>query len=189
MSAPGSVTHLISRVQAGDAVAMTLLVNRYLTLLTRALRGKPHGWALGAQNCEDVALHALDSFLRGAGRGRYTRLHDRNDLWHLLTKITLHKAISQIKYRNRQCRKPPDNNAPVEQVGDPRPPPDLMVLANEEVRRLLDLLKDATLRSIAVWKWDGYTSQEIAAMLGCAERTVERKLNLIRKIWAPEIRP
>jgi DNA-directed RNA polymerase specialized sigma24 family protein len=39
------------------------------------------------------------------------------------------------------------------------------------------------LRSIAVWKWQGYSTAEIASMLGCSSRTIERKLKLIRIIF------
>jgi hypothetical protein len=39
------------------------------------------------------------------------------------------------------------------------------------------------LRSIAVLKWEGYSNKEIASILGCCARTIERKLNLIRSIW------
>jgi len=42
------------------------------------------------------------------------------------------------------------------------------------------------LRSIAVWKWEGYSNREIASMLGCCSRTIERKLDVIRTIWNEE---
>jgi DNA-directed RNA polymerase specialized sigma24 family protein len=35
---------------------------------------------------------------------------------------------------------------------------------------------------VAVWKMEGYTNEEIAGKLGCATRTVERKLFLIRRV-------
>ena len=59
----------------------------------------------------------------------------------------------------------------------------------EECRRLLELLGDATLRSVAVWKMEGYTNAEIADKLGCVAVTVERKLQLIRSLWAGERQP
>ena len=55
--------------------------------------------------------------------------------------------------------------------------------------RLLGLLRDSQLlRAIAVWKWEDHTNEEIAAMLGCTTRTVERKLKAIRTIWNQENR-
>jgi DNA-directed RNA polymerase specialized sigma24 family protein len=52
----------------------------------------------------------------------------------------------------------------------------------EEYQRLLGGLGDAALRSVAVWKLEGYTNKEIAGRLGCSEPTVERRLRLIRKM-------
>jgi DNA-directed RNA polymerase specialized sigma24 family protein len=54
---------------------------------------------------------------------------------------------------------------------------------DEDVRRLLDGLGDEALRSVAVWKLQGYTNAEIAGKLDCVETTVERKLRAIRALW------
>jgi DNA-directed RNA polymerase specialized sigma24 family protein len=48
---------------------------------------------------------------------------------------------------------------------------------------LLDRLGDDELRQIALWRLMGYSNREIADMKGCSERTIERKLELIRAIW------
>ena len=53
----------------------------------------------------------------------------------------------------------------------------------EECQRLLEMLGDDQLRSVALWKMEGYTNEEIAGKLGCAVATVERRLRLIRRIW------
>ena len=61
-------------------------------------------------------------------------------------------------------------------------------LVADECRRLLDVLDDDTLRSVAIWKLEGYTNHEIAGKLQCVDQTVERKLRTIRSIWAREAR-
>ena len=63
--------------------------------------------------------------------------------------------------------------------------PDFIVTMEEEMRRLMAILPDETLRRIAGRKLEGYSSAEIATELGVVERTVERKLALIRATWAP----
>jgi DNA-directed RNA polymerase specialized sigma24 family protein len=57
----------------------------------------------------------------------------------------------------------------------------------DECRRLFDLLGDPDLRSIALWKMNGETNEEIAARLGCVVRTVERRQAVIRSIWEAEV--
>ena len=42
---------------------------------------------------------------------------------------------------------------------------------------------DGRRRSIALRRLEGYENAEIARELGCALRTVERRLALIRQIW------
>ena len=54
-------------------------------------------------------------------------------------------------------------------------------------QRLLGSLGDTELESVALWKMEGFTNQEIAGKLACGLRSVERKLRLIRTIWAQEI--
>ena len=63
--------------------------------------------------------------------------------------------------------------------------PDFAVQVAEEYQLLLAGLEDDTLRSIAVWKLEGYTNEEIAGKLDCSVATVERKLRRIRNAWEP----
>lgn len=63
-------------------------------------------------------------------------------------------------------------------------PPDVVTLANEEVERLLGLLRDPLLRSVATMRAEEYTTEEIAHHLGLTTRSIRRKLAEIRRIWA-----
>ena len=51
---------------------------------------------------------------------------------------------------------------------------------------LLDTLPDEQLKSITIWKMQGYSPEEIAEKLGCVRRTVNRRLALIRTLWEKE---
>ena len=53
----------------------------------------------------------------------------------------------------------------------------------EQCANLLRALSKDQLRSIAVWKMEGHTNQQIADQLACSLATVERKLALIRATW------
>ena len=65
------------------------------------------------------------------------------------------------------------------------PTPEFSAMVAENCARLLDQLEPA-LRQIAQLRLDGHTNIEIAARQGCALRTVERRLELIRRIWDQE---
>ena len=58
-------------------------------------------------------------------------------------------------------------------------------VSKEVLSQFLEQLSEATLRGIVALKLEGFTNEEIADKLGCATRTVERKLNLIRRLWIP----
>ena len=72
------------------------------------------------------------------------------------------------------------------QVIGREPDPRWTYEAAAECQELLDRLSDTLLRAIALWRIEGFTTEEIAAKLGCASRTVERKMQLIRRLWRAE---
>jgi DNA-directed RNA polymerase specialized sigma24 family protein len=166
-----------------------------LVVLARArLRGTPRR----AADEEDVALSAFDSFCRHAEQGRFPQLLDRDDLWQLLVMLAARKAVDLARHENRQKRgggqvvgeealgATADEAGALAQVVGDEPTPEFAVQVAEECARLLDRLGDADLRNVALWKMEGYTNHEIAERLGCVERTVERKLGVIRGLWEKE---
>ena len=68
-------------------------------------------------------------------------------------------------------------------LAGPEPTPEFAAMVAEEFQRLLDALEDDGLRDVAVRRMEGYTCDEIDDRLGCARRTVARRLDLIRKTW------
>jgi DNA-directed RNA polymerase specialized sigma24 family protein len=148
-----------------------------------------------------VALSALDSFFRRAREGRFPRLVDRHDLWQLLVLIARRKALNLARNEGRERR----GSGKVHQAsalpgGDAsavgplfadligrEPEPALAAQVVDEYQHLLASLGDDLLRSVAVCKLEGYTTAEIAARLGRAPATVQRKLQLIRDAWAKEV--
>ena len=193
-----SVTSWITRLQAGDHAAAQPLWERYFGRLVGLARARLQGAPRRAADEEDVALSAFDSFCRGAERGRFPRLEDRDDLWRLLVVITARKAARLVRDESRLKRgggRPPPPagadpaEADLEQVVGQEPSPEFAAQVTEQCERLLASLDDALLRSVALWKMEGFTNEEIAAKLGRTPRTVERKLRLIRSIWEQENAP
>lgn len=197
---PGSVTHWIGALKAGDADAARELWGRYFDRLVRLARARLGSARCGEVDEEDVALSALDSFCRRAAAGRFPRLDDRDDLWRLLVTITARKALDQADRRARQKRGggrvrgesalggagPEAPGGGLEEVVGREPTPEFAAQVADECRRLLAALGDETLRRVARLRMEGYTDREIAERLGCGLRTVGRKLELIRKAWRRE---
>ena len=140
-----------------------------------------------------MALSAFDSFYRRAELGQFPRLEDREDLWQLLFVLTVRKAINLVNYQGRKSR----GGGHVQSLTDldlrgaeaifgAEPSPELAAQMTEECQRLLARLPDESLRTVALWKMEGYTNAEIAARLGCVPQTVERKLRAIRNVWSDE---
>jgi DNA-directed RNA polymerase specialized sigma24 family protein len=71
----------------------------------------------------------------------------------------------------------------LEGLPGPEPTPEFAAMVAEESSRLLEMLGDETLRTVAMRRLEGYTSEEIARELGCAVRTVANKLRIIRLKW------
>src|SRR5262245_32726839 len=193
MSTIGSVTFWVSRLKAGEAAAAGPLWEGYYRRLVGLARVRLRDAPRGAADEEDVALSAFDSFCRAAAAGRFPHLDDRDDLWRVLLVLTARKATDYAE-RERTVKRGggrvrPTSELEAEGGGRPLeavardPDPAEAALVAEECRRLLGLLGSDELRSVAVWKLEGFSNAEIAAKLGVVEGTVERKLQRIRQTW------
>jgi DNA-directed RNA polymerase specialized sigma24 family protein len=194
----GSVTRWIGDLKGGDAGAVDQLWRRYFDGLVRLARKKlgAAGRTAAVEDEEDAALSAFQSLCAGVAKGRFDRLRDRDDLWRLLVVITARKVYDQVK-RQRQLKRGagrvvcevdlagPDPSEPrgFEQFIAQDPSPEFAAMVAEEFQRRLDGLPDETLRRVALWRLEGYSDNEIAQRLGCVSRSVQRKLELIRKAW------
>jgi RNA polymerase sigma factor (sigma-70 family) len=201
MSAEGTVTHWLGALKNGEAVAAQKFWEAYYRRLVGLARQRLGNTPRRAADEEDVAVSALNSFFEGIAKGRFPQLSDRDDLWRLLVHITARKAINQINRERRKRRRPDsvvqvwdeathddsDADADWPQVVGNEPTPEFAAQFAEEYERRLHSLNNPELRSVAVWKMEGYSNAEIAQKLGCVERSVERKLRLIRNRWAREV--
>jgi RNA polymerase sigma factor (sigma-70 family) len=194
LSGEGSISRWLDPLRAGDPQAAQQLWDRYIqrliVLAEQKLRSSPRH-----QDAEDVALSAFHSLCEGARRGRFPRLADRDNLWALLVVITARKAAKLRRDAARLKRGgdwvesgPVGDDAPdLEQLLSREPTPTFAEQAAEECHRLLRLLGDPELESIALRKMEGYTIEEIGRELGYVPRTIKRKLQLIRTLWEKEV--
>jgi RNA polymerase sigma factor (sigma-70 family) len=189
-----SVTTWIGLLRAGDHEAAERLWERYFGRLVTFARGKLQGVSRRAADEEDVALSAFHSFCQAAER--FPRLNNRDDLWQVLVMLTARKAYQERRGQQALKRGGTANAdgpraadlAAVELdeiIGD-EPTPEFAASVAEQFEALLAKLPDDELRQIARLRLEEYTTEEIAARLGVAERTVRRKLVLVRTYWEAE---
>ena len=150
---------------------------------------------------EDVALSVMRCLYDGTARGQFRALVNRQELWQLLAAITVRKVIDHQRHLTQQKRGGGRvRGDSVLQGGDKEygstgfdelfgvdATPEVKVIAAEEFQHLMGLLDDDRLRQIAQYKLDGFTNEEIGQRLGLACRSIERKLQRIRRIWASEV--
>jgi DNA-directed RNA polymerase specialized sigma24 family protein len=189
VSSEGSITILIGGMRSGDDEAARRIWQHFSPRVAALARKRLPIWLQRFVDGDDLANSAMCSVIMGLRQGQFQELHDRDELWALLACVTVQKARNEIAKAMCQKRLPLAESVPVtEEIVAPDLPPDLIVRAAEQFTLLIELLrkKEAILEPIALWKFEGYTNDEIAQRLGCSLSKVARKLELIRKIWARE---
>ncbi|MDC0935797.1 ECF-type sigma factor [Pirellulales bacterium] len=198
-----SVSRWISGIKSRDDESARQLWERYaarlLNLARRQLAGQPPGIA----DEEDIAQSVFAAVCRGAAAGRFRDLTDRDELWWLLLTVTRRKIADQQRRSLAQKRgggqvaSEADLGSPADPADGLRlddlmadePTPAFLVMMDEQFDRLLHLLRDDPLRDVARQRLEGYTVQEIAEAMSLSTRSIERKLQLIRRRWAEELLP
>jgi DNA-directed RNA polymerase specialized sigma24 family protein len=187
----------IRELSDGDELAAQAIWDGYFDKLVRLARWKLGGVDIRVADEEDVALSAMNSFVRGARTGKYSLLSDKDDLWKLLVTITARKVIAHQRRHFAQKRgsglvrgesafvhyRNGDPMVGMAEILGSEPTPEFAAQFAEQVEKMLERLADPLLREIALLRLEGYEVKEIAAKINRTSRTVERKLRLIRGAW------
>lgn len=191
-------TNWIDRVKAGDPQAAGRIWDNYYSRLVAMARQRLNGAPVAVSDEEDIAISVFESFYRAAEDGRFPDLNSRDDLWKLLLRMAARKIIDQHRHANRAVRgggvatrsidAADDDKAVFEVIGS-EPNAEMVAMVTESCELLLTHLEDENLRAVAIGKLEGYSNSELAQRLDCSERTVERRLNLVRQKAAKELLP
>lgn len=200
MATSDSITTWIRTLKGGEQEAVQQLWDRYFQRLEHFISTKLPCHMKRAFDEEDVALSAFQSFVDGALAGRFPELEDRNNLWSVLAVIAARKASAYLRHANRQKRgggevrgesgaypAGPDQAPGLDFLAGEGQNPELEAQFVEECERLLGSLKTEELRSIAILKMQGYAIAEIAEIVNCTQRAVQRRLEIIRRTWREEL--
>lgn len=196
MSSLAPVGVWVAQLKEGDPQAAQHLWNTYFLRMVKAARTRLQNAPGRMADEEDVALSAFKSFCRGTKDGRFPHAADHADPWPLLLALTRNKAVDLLRHgaasrggarllevQSAGVNTQSDAEAALAELIGREPDPQYSLQIAEECQRLLDSISDSILRAIALWKMEGFTTEEIASKLGCTSRTVERKLQLMRKLW------
>lgn len=199
-----NVSHWIDLVKQGDSTAANRIWKLYFDRLVRAVRQRLYGQNRAVSDEEDVVLSVFDSFYAAAEQGRFPDLADRDDLWRLLLTMSARKVIDKRRHDGRQRRggdvavhslnsreggfAGADDGMVIEAIGT-EPSPEMVLMMQESVAQLFSHLGVGQLQDLAGAKLEGYSNAEIAQRFQCSERTIERRLHLIREKLKQEVIP
>jgi RNA polymerase sigma factor (sigma-70 family) len=187
----GSVTLFFSKLRSGDHEAADELWKRFFPRLRGLARRTLGDCRIGMTDEEDAVQSAFVSFWQRAQRGDFSGDLHRDNLWNLLAEITVRRVKKHL-VRERTKKRGAGKVVRESSLSDPtgESPATLDALfANVDGRDFdlcgeeLLLQLDEPLRKLALMRLMGYANREIALALDCTERTVERKLQLIRLSW------
>lgn len=190
------ITAWLRRLEAGHDLAAQRLWDVFFSRLVHLAQGQMRINERRIADPEDVALSAFASFCRGVENRRFPELSDRHGLWRLLVSITIHKLLHLHRDQKRLKRggnfravepHAETGRSAVDDLISREPTPEFTAQLAEQYDRLLNVLGSEELFQLAVWKLEGFTNDEIATKSERSTRTIERKLNLIRKILLHEL--
>lgn len=201
MSSHGSISEWLGSLRAGELARASDLWERYKERLVELAAYRLGASQKATADEDDIALSVFSSLCRGAMAGRLDNVTDRDELWWLLLAITKRKVIDLVRRSSATKRgkgrvfnesEYVSNNGEVGPfsldylIGD-CPTPDTIAIMEEEVQRLLNVLPTLELATIARHRLEGYSVSEIAVKFSVSQRSIERKLQMIRDAWSKEL--
>ena len=196
MSKSTNVSHWIDLVKHGDSTAANRIWQHYFDRLVRSVRHRLYGQNRAVSDEEDIVLSVFDSFYSAVEKGRFPDLSDRDDLWRLLLRMSARKVVDKRRHDQRQRRgggvnlhsfdHTTDGENVIEAIGN-EPTPEMVLMMQESVEQFFSHLGVGQLRDLAGAKLEGYSNAELARRFDCSERTIERRLHLIREKCQQEL--
>jgi RNA polymerase sigma-70 factor (ECF subfamily) len=166
---------LIARARAGDDRAFALLVDRYESVVAATVVGM-----LGAgEDADDVGQETFIRFHRALDAFR-----GESSLKTYLVHIAMNLSLNALKRRRRSLLRFVRGEETVNEIAELRPGPDDRVERREtqaRVRRAVLELAEHHRAVVVLRMFNGYSTREVAELLGIAEGTVMSRLSRAMK--------
>ena len=186
MSGDGSVSQLIAQVKLGDETAFSRLHQRYWPRIVQIAGKRLQQLRRGSDDAEDMAQRAFIDLYRGFQAQRVPEVSHRHQLLALLSHIVVRRVINHVRMETAQRRGGPDisivSGLSLDMAEDSAVGPMQEAMLHDSYEFYLNSVPDK-LRFLAELHCAGFTNREIATQMNCVERTVERKLSLLRRCW------
>lgn len=185
MANDGEIVRWLSDIADGDPAAAEKVWDRYSQRLISLARKKLAAMPSEIADEEGAVISALRSFFSGIQGNQFPRIEDPNDLWKVLALLTARKAIAQLRHHWKKSGEADHiqrHNDSLEFLNQ-EPGPEQIVMFVDACDRLLEGLENDKMRRIALLAMSGHETREIAIELDVHQRTVQRKLEIIRDKW------
>jgi len=203
MSRPSeqSVTGWLADLRHGGNTVTVKVWDRYFQKLVRLAQNHLRNAETRVEDEEDVALSVLQSLCAGAVDNRFQQVGNRQELWVLLATMTHRKCVNRIRRNVAQKRGggevvgEADLTAADTSIGgmtlddleSAAPTAETLAVLQEDYEQLMNLLRNDEMRQVAQWRMEGHSTADIAQKLNLSERSVRRKLDLIRDTWLERV--
>ncbi|MBX9789696.1 MAG: hypothetical protein K2Y37_12335 [Pirellulales bacterium] len=174
----------IAQAKAGDLSALARLHQRYWPALVGLARHRLHGSPIPSDE-EDIAQQAFLDFYHAVQRQRVPKLVNRQQFLALLSHIISCKACNEVTHEltaRRGGGRVQQGSAITRLVDDSAYSPLQEAILKDCYQKYVATMPE-NLREFAELFLQGHTREQIAAALGCADRTVDRKLAILREYW------
>lgn len=182
----------IEGLREADDIATKGVWNHFASRLCLLARSRLSPSTRRVYDEEDVVQSMFRSICMGLAEGRFPDLKDRESLWRLMLVITSQKISNRHRFDQQQKRDvrrtltdsvfspsaSQDANIP---MLSREPTPEFAAEFLETCETLFLGLADPALEQVVVLRMEGFTDTEIAQRLSCSRRTIQRRLEIIRR--------
>lgn len=197
---PGSVTCWIASLQAGDLLPLQDVWRRYSArIAAEAERRLPRRAA--SADAEDVAQSVFTAVWRAAESGRLSDIQSRDELWWYLVAIAHRKVTDRVRRATARKRgggrvaleadlggaEEPASGFHLDKLMGAAADPSVLVEMQDLYQQLARTLADDLAIRATNARLEGYQCDQIATRLDVSQRTIERKLSLVRGALAKQL--
>lgn len=186
----------IGQLAAADQNAARKLWEHFCRRLMNFARGQMSPSTRRIYDEEDAAVSAFHSLCRGIEAQRFPDIGDRGNLWALLVVITSRKISNQYRFEHQQRRNVQQTLSEsmlqssneehfnvLDSLPCHEPTPAFAAEVADMSDYLMTLLPETDLKQLVLLKMEGHTNEDVAEIMKVTRRTVQRKLERIRRIW------